>query len=181
MPRTKGKDRFRPAEALELQDIALWSTSLERDAEYEPALHAGRCHVQTIQSARPELYSVSVDDSEIDMSMLRVFVSLGVRSLFRDPAESDAEPVAIFTLEATFAVDYLVKDEKFVPSEEEFSEFVEFNCVHNAWPFWRQHVYDTLKRASLPVPAVPLFAGKPSGRSKKVVSRATRISSREET
>lgn len=90
--------------------------------------------------------------------MLRVYVDLGIRSVCR---EADVEE-ALYTLDAVFAVDYYVLA---TPTKEQFDAFVSFNSVHNVWQFWRQHVYDTLKRASLPVPAVPLFSG--AGNKKK--------------
>jgi len=89
--------------------------------------------------------------------------------MFRE--NDDAPEVALYTLEATYAVDYIVIS---APEREDLNRFIEFNCPHNAWPFWRQHVYDTLKRASLPVPAIPLFSSKPTGKKRKKINRVRR-------
>lgn len=42
-------------------------------------------------------------------------------------------------------------------SEEAVSEFVQFNVVHNVWPFWREHAFRTAVQAKLPTPIIPLF------------------------
>ncbi len=119
-----------------------------------------------MRSVQHELYSASVEGTAEDVAFLRTLVNLGLRSVIS--AVDEQPEIVLFTLEATFAVEYIVEKE---PQPKDFQEFLEFNCVHNAWPFWRQHVFDTLKRASLPVPIIPLFSGKKSAK-KRVRVRA---------
>jgi len=112
-------------------------------------------------------------DGHETTDLLRVLVTLGIRVVFAEQERGEAAP--LHTIEATFAVEYIVLKEF---SEKQFKNFCDFNCVHNVWPFWRQHVYDTLKKASLPVVAVPFYPGKPSGRKKarkKSVSGSAQI------
>lgn len=157
------RKKFDPTEYFFLNDIALWTTSLRREGEYRPSIHDGKTALQTMRSTSAEVVTVEFDGFEETVEVLRAYVSLGVRSVYR---HGENETV-IFTLEATFMVEYAISKQ---PAEEDLAQFVEFNCIHNVWPFWRHHVYDTLKRASLPVPIIPLFSGrvgkKPAKRSR---------------
>ncbi|WP_457097850.1 hypothetical protein [Lysobacter sp. P5_B9] len=155
--------QFDATEYFALNDIALWTTSLRRDVEYQSGIHDGKTVVQTMRSTTAETITAVFEGAEEPMDMLRTYVNFGVRSVFR--GDDDQQEVALYTLEATFAVEYAILK---MPSEDKLQSFVEFNCTHNAWPFWRQHVYDTLKRASLPVPVIPFFSGKPGGRPGKI-------------
>lgn len=145
-----------------LNDISLWDCSLRRDREFRWGEHtAESCATQTFRSVDTQLLEVEVHDEAERKIMLRALVKLGVRMVPND--QEDPDP--IYTLEATFCADYFVLSP---PPEDVFAKFIEFNCIHNVWPFWRQHVFDTLKRASLPVPSVPLYAGQSKYRKKKV-------------
>ncbi|MBH1826293.1 hypothetical protein I5W35_03965 [Stenotrophomonas maltophilia] len=145
---------------------------MSRDGSYDPSAHKGRLVAQSFQRATPDVFKVDVEGEDESSVLLRVLVNLGVRSVLQaDPhsvaehEDDDAHEEVIFTLEATFAVEYFVLDN---PSKEDFLGFVDFNCVHNVWPFWREHVLSTLRQASLPIPAVPLFAGRGSAKKKKI-------------
>lgn len=149
-----------PQDHLQINDIYLWSTSLERENEYQENLHRGRTTIQSRQDIQVEMLEAE-GENHVDADLLRVMVTLGIRVVFVE--QEGSEPAPLHTIEATFAVEYIVLKEF---SEKQFKNFCDFNCVHNVWPFWRQHVYDTLKKASLPVVAVPFYPGKPSGRKK---------------
>lgn len=145
-----------------LNDISLWESSLRRDHEFRWAEHTlDNCTTQTFRAVEPEILEVEVEGEEQKKLVLRALVRLGIRMV---PTEQK-DPDPIYTLEATFCADYFILTP---PSEETFQEFVDFNCIHNVWPFWRQHVFDTIKKASLPVPSVPLFAGQSKYRQKRV-------------
>ncbi len=150
-----------PQDYLQMNDIYLWSTTLEREAEYQPDIHRNKTTIQSRQSVEVELLDAVADDDNSPAKLLRALVTLGIRIMFADG--DGAEPQPLHTLEATFAAEYILLREI---EEKQYKEFCDFNCVHNVWPFWRQHVYETLKKASLPVVAVPFFPGKPSGRKK---------------
>lgn len=173
MARAK-KAEFVPAEHFVLNDISLWESSLSREVEYDLSRHGGKCVNQTFQAVRPELYEVVTSDgagsggAEEKSMLMRVLVSLGVRTICKEDGQEDK---VLHKLEATFAVDYFVIKP---PEAEQLQDFVSFNCVHNAWPFWRQHVFETFKKASLPVPAIPFFPGR-STRKKKVIASANKL------
>lgn len=146
-----------------LNDISLWETSLKRDREFRWGEHTtAGCTTQAYRTVEPEVVEAEVEGDDEPKTVLRALVKLGVRVLQKEDEEG-IDP--LFTLEATFCADYFVLT---APPQEVFDKFVEFNCIHNVWPFWRQHVFDTLKRASLPVPSVPLYANQSKYRRKKV-------------
>lgn len=164
---TSPKAAFDVTKYFALHDIVLWTTSLRRERDFQPELHQGKCATQSMRSVRPEFISALLEGDDEERNMLRALVTLGVREVFRD--EEADEEIVLHSLEATFAVDYFLAE--VLPSQKDFNGFVEFNCVHNVWPFWRQHVYDTFKRASLPVPIIPLFMGGASKKSKPQLRR----------
>lgn len=167
-------EAFEPAKFFVLNDISLWDTSLVRENDYEPGRHQGKCTIQAFQSVKPEFCEVVIGSGpesleEETRPMLRVLVALGVRSICKEEGRDDE---ILYSLEATFAVDYFVIEP---PEPAALEDFVKFNCVHNAWPFWRQHVFDIFKRASLPVPTVPFFPGR-AGRKKHRISKIRKLS-----
>jgi hypothetical protein len=150
-----------PKEFFQLQDIALWECRLTRNSEYLSAIHDERMQVQTRRGVRAELLEGTLPDGS-STRLLRAIASFALRAIVPPGATSgEASPdlTVLFELDASFAVTYAVTA---MPDDEKIEEFARWHCVHNAWPFWRQHVYDTLKRASLPLINVPLFSGRPS-------------------
>jgi hypothetical protein len=143
---------------LRISDLYLWESSFARETEYMPGLHEGKTRLQSTRHVSLEEADVQVDDEEERVPLWRAFVSFGVRSVIpREDDEGDGEPLVLHTLTATFAIDLFVVDENQTASDRVFAEFAEKNLPLLAWPFWRNHVYDTFKRASLPVPIVPLY------------------------
>lgn len=84
---------------------------------------------------------------------LRVLVSLGTRVVDQD---SGADPRVFFGVEADYLAVYLMVRPV---TQDALKAFAEFNAVHNVWPFWRQHVFDLLGQARLPMLQIPLFSG----------------------
>ena len=142
---------------LKIQDIALWETHLKRHVEYPIVEDLSKLRYETMRGVRADQVGACSDDgSEVDL--LKMLVSLGIRCVDDGVGHTEDDTEVIYTLEAVFSADYLVLGPL---DESEVAEFARFNAVHNVWPFWRQHVYDTLKRASLPVPEIPFFPGRP--------------------
>lgn len=142
-----------PADYLQLNDLYRWGSKFERGAEFQSDLHLGRTKLQSRHEVQSELLDAQTEDGE-DITVLRAKVSLGIRVNFVEA--DDVEPEFLHSLEAVFAVEYIVLRPL---SEEQMRDFCKFNCTHNVWPFWRQYVFDTLKSASLPVISVPFFPG----------------------
>ena len=93
-----------------------------------------------------------VDDEDGTIPILRAYVQLVVRGFDEDQQVSETQP--LFIIRGEYRVDYLEAKEL---TESELDAFTEFNSVHNVWPFWRQHVYEIVSRASLPRITIPLF------------------------
>lgn len=88
-------------------------------------------------------------------------VHLGLRVVARtaqDDGEGSSHDLQVLcAIEATITVEFEVLKREF--DEAELQDFLDRNAVHIAWPFWREHVFSTLRAASLPMVEVPLLAG----------------------
>ncbi len=148
---------FDPSLHFILLDVQLWETQLKRGIEYSPAMLDEQLGAQTRKGVQPQKFT-NTDEEGNTTQFLRVIVHLGLRALHAAEDEAEAaeslDERVLFELETSFAVIYQIVSE---PEPDDFEKFVRLNCVHNAWSFWRQHVFDTLKRASLPVLPVPLY------------------------
>jgi hypothetical protein len=61
-----------------------------------------------------------------------------------------------FQIVARFRLLYSL-DEGDAPDENDITQFVYWNAVFNAWPYWREYVSSTVNRAHLPVYMVPVM------------------------
>ena len=143
----------RAQDKLELRDIVLHTSCLERDPSIDPLLYP--THVRRKSKVKVSVDKVSfVDDEDGTIRILRAYVQLVVRGFDED--EDGPETDSLFTIQAEYRVDYL---ERKVLTEHELDAFTQFNSVHNVWPFWRHHVYETVSKASLPRITIPFFKG----------------------
>ena len=141
----------RAHDKLELRDIVLHPSSLERDANIDPLLYP--THVRRKSKVKVSVDKVSFEDDEDDtIRILRAYVQLVVRGYNEDEEGAETDP--LFTIQAEYRVDYLERKEL---TEYELDAFTQFNSVHNVWPFWRHHVYETVSKASLPRITIPFF------------------------
>ena len=145
----------RAQDKLELRDIVLHTSSLERDPGIDPLLyptHAGRKSKVKVSVDKVSF----VDDEGDTIRILRAYVQLVVRGYAEN--ENGPETDSLFTIQAEYRVDYLEQKKL---TENELDAFTQFNSVHNVWPFWRHHVYETVSKASLPRITIPFFRGIP--------------------
>lgn len=156
----KPASAWSPTDNLQIRDIALYASKFEQILDYSPSEHDGLTETQARQRVKGQLFEVQDAQTEKKISdEFRALVECGIRVVLKESKEADAGPDAavLFLLEATFAVSYEVVG--VLPQGDALDRFLNFNSVHNIWPFWRQHVYDTLKKASLPIVTIPFFAG----------------------
>jgi preprotein translocase subunit SecB len=113
--------------------------------------------------------NLDLDENGSKHRAMQVIIGLGVRVV------NSKKPTTIyFEIEADFIVLYHIKGEV---TEAALKAFAETNSTHNVWPFWRQHVYDTLQRARLPQVEVPLYSiGTRAGATMSVTSQLTKTS-----
>lgn len=136
--------------ALRLRDVQLHECKFERPLaiEVQADIKARQEHMRGVRFA--------VGEADIDgksHKLLQVLVKLGTRVV----AENDAKDQEIFfVIEAEFLVEYEMTE---ALEDSTIGAFANHNAVHNVWPFWRQHVYDTVQRARLPHLDIPLYAG----------------------
>jgi len=130
---------------IELQDIVLLDAHSQQSFEAQGSL---------VQQSRHWVDSAVVD---IDgKKCVQAVVDVGVRLV-------DAKDVLRCEVAARFLLSYQCKQDLSKEQLEALSD----NFVHNAWPFWRQHVFDLVQRSRLPRIEVPLFGGL----RKKVVAK----------
>ena len=140
---------------LELRDIVLHTSSLERDDSIDPLLYPTAIRQKSEVKVSVDRVSF-VDDEDDTIRILRAYVQLVVFGFDED--EEGGETQALFTIRAEYQVDYLEAKEL---TESDLDAFTQFNSVHNVWPFWRQHVYETISKASLPRITIPFFRAIP--------------------
>lgn len=139
------------AQALKLRDIQLFDALFDRPTTVfsaeQPAARQEHLHgVQYVMG------NAELEDGK-PHTIVQFLVHLGTR-VVSDVAEG--EPDIYFRIEAKFLVEYEMTS---TLEEDAIKAFAEYNAVHNAWPFWRQHVYDIVQRSRLPHLDVPLFPG----------------------
>lgn len=135
------------SQALRLKDIALFECHLARGKQPDGAPPLVLHHKRGVQFVRTK----SSPDAKFDDQL-----QVGVRLGYRVVDETAAEPQMVFEIEAEFAVSYTFTADI---AEEAIQAFANLNCAHIVWPFWRQHVFDTVARARLPQFEVPLLSG----------------------
>ena len=136
---------------LKLRDITLHSASFRRPTPTESETGGEISAVlQTKRGVRFEIGEIKEPGNST--TVLRVFVELGTRI-----ADAQGEnPSVYIEIEAEFCAEYAMLADL---REDVLKAFAQFNAVHNIWPFWRQHVFDTVQRARLSHIDVPLFSG----------------------
>jgi len=148
------------SEQLELLDIVLTRQVLET-ADDRYALSELVC-ANTTQQKHLHTSSAIVhyEQDGQTVTTLVAEVHLGVRLLDADMVsnEDDAEEqqqAAVAVIEAAFRAEYAVTE---LPTDHQIEEFVNFNAVHNVWPFWREVVFRLARSARLPAIWVPLYS-----------------------
>ena len=136
---------------LELRDISLHTSSLERDDGIDPLLYPTGVRQESEVKVSVDRVSFE-DDEDGTIRILRAYVQLVVFGIDADEQSEDKK--ALFAIRGKYRVDYLETKEL---TEVELDAFTQFNSVHNVWPFWRQHVYETISKAGLPRITVPFF------------------------
>jgi len=145
---------------LEFRDIVLHTCKLDRSPDLDPLLYPALVRQRAEHEVVTDrLYFADADDEEVEI--LRNYIRFLI-SAFEKPAEDEpsdsVDDTLLFSIEAEYRVDYLVIGDL---SDEEVEVFSKYNVVHNAWPFWRQHVYQTVRNAKLPHINIPFFRRDP--------------------
>jgi len=140
-------------EKLELLNILVDDLKFFRNKNIEIFEYPSTIQQQSLLSINSEVIDFKAESG--DFSILRVYVTAGVRAIDASEKAEDEEKV-LFTIEATHSVDYSLASKL---TDEEISEFSNFNSVHNVWPFWRQHVFQVVNSAGLPKINIPLMRG----------------------
>ncbi len=135
--------------SLELIDIHLYSTSITRFEEISSDSYPDEMGQQNKISIKAELLE-KADESD-DSRLIHAKVEFGLRFI---EEEEEGEIKNLAEIEACFIAKYHQLSEV---TEEAISEFMQFNVVHNVWPFWREHAFRSAAQAKLPTPMISLF------------------------
>ena len=149
---------------LELRDIALHTCSLTRDKTVDPNLYPFSVRAKSdVQVAVDQL--LFTDEESDEIPILRAYVRFSVAAFKKEDKSSKRQ---LFKIRAEYRVDYLVLKQL---TSLEIKAFGDYNAVHNIWPFWRQHVQQTVSQASLPRITIPLFRQAPNAPRRKRTPR----------
>lgn len=138
---------------LRLKDIMLATSRFQRPSD-ELVAEGEKLLQQHKRAVGFSVGSVVEAEEEIEKRVFQVLVHLGTRVVSDSIEQSEAAPH--FEIEAEFLVLYEMTGDI---EEAALTAFANFNAVHNAWPFWRQHVFDIVQRGRLPQLEIPLFSG----------------------
>lgn len=141
------------ADGLHLVDIYLLDFNFEAHKDYHPSIVFEGDSFKTQDKKEIKCKKAIIVDENGEKTLFLIEALLGIRAL--DDKEGNDEILdAVFTIEAKFRAEYLIKAADL--SEEALKEFSRHNGLHAIWPFWRQFVYDMMPRLRLPIPEVPL-------------------------
>lgn len=151
--------------ALKLRDIWLHSCGFQRPTALDDPSPSQNVSASILTKRGVRFEQGELTESESQIQILRVYIDLGIRIA---GTEGDEPPIYV-EIEAVYCAEYSVLKDV---SEEAIKAFAQFNAVHNVWPFWRHHVFDTVQRGRLPHIEVPLFSGPVTAESSDKVAEA---------
>ena len=136
---------------IKLLDIYQYSASVKRYVDLQSNDLLEDVYQQSKRSFKVELLEIEAKDNEPEL--MKVLVSLGNRFVVKTEDDaSNMEPLAHF--EAEFVALYEVKEEL---ENHAIEQFIQFNVLHNVWPFWREFVFRSADSMHLPKPDIPLM------------------------
>jgi hypothetical protein len=147
------------ANKLEFRDLVLHDNALIRAPDIEPLLYPYTIEQRSQLKVKVEQLGFFDSDDE-KIPILRAYIHFRVSGHDDSKRDSNKErsDEPLFSIQATFRVDYLIKQKL---TKSEIDVFSKYNAVHNVWPFWRQHVFYMVNNAKLPRVTVPLFRRPP--------------------
>ena len=138
-----------------LHDLFLYESEFTRGESFEGLSDKRPSGVLMEDMREVEAVQMPYFDGEEDNELLQIKVALGVRAIpDLETAEGKVSPSPLFTIQASFIVEYLTSAKL---EDESIRVFANKNGVHNVWPFWRQHVDDVVNRGRMPRIVIPLF------------------------
>lgn len=139
--------------SLELIDIHLYSTSIIRFEEISSNNYPEEMEQQNKISIKAEFLEKEGDSD--NSRLIHAKVEFGLRFI-EENKESEIKTLA--EIEACFIAKYHQQQEV---SDEAINKFMQFNVIHNVWPFWREYAFRSAAQAKLPTPIIPLFKPQP--------------------
>lgn len=135
--------------AMELLDLHLYTCSLERaDCDYDIFSPEIKKNQKNSAEINADIFE-PIEKTEDSFQLLNIKVSLKV-ALYNQ--ENQEKP--LYTISACFLAKYV---QRYELNENALKEFIQFNSLHNIWPFWREHALRVASLANLPKPQIQLM------------------------
>jgi hypothetical protein len=141
----------RIAQVVEIQTVELIGAHFDRVDE-------GPLPDAALDEATPDLGVFAEWGLSTDRHELGCLIHFA--ATFDDNVESDDpedEPLGPYYLFARFRVLYRIAEDGADLSPDDVAQFVMWNAVFNAWPYWREYLSSTINRAQLPRFLVPVM------------------------
>lgn len=149
---------FSPGKHFRLGNVRLVSSSFSTMPRIESEHIGDDDEIQTRRWNEAEIREGEFPDGTRKAGLF-VTVNLGIRRLRPHAPEGSVEAapdVTLYCVEASFRADFEVVEASY--GDEDLDRFSDANACHIVWPFWREHVFRTLRDAALPMVDVPLLA-----------------------
>lgn len=135
--------------AMELLDLHLYTCSLDR-SDYEFDIFS--FEIKKHQKNKIEIHAKTLKPTE---QINDFFQALNIKvSLTTALYTQEDEKNPAYTISACFLAKYV---QRYEVNEEAVKEFIQFNALHNVWPFWREHALRTAAQANIPKPKIQLI------------------------
>lgn len=135
--------------SLEVKDIYVNSCSVERHVDITDSDFPEEMFQQASLGISAEFWEPTEENPQKE-KIIKVKVDLGLRFV----AGEDDELIVLAEIKACFVAEYIQTGEA---SQEALDEFIQFNTVHNVWPFWREHAFRVSAETRLPRPQIGLY------------------------
>jgi len=128
---------------IEIENIVLVGAHFERIDDHQPIPSS------VVEPTDPPELGIARPEWEIDQEKGRLGCIFTFMTTFPDP--EPYEVIARFRLTYTFNAEVELV-------ESDVQQFVNWNAVFNAWPYWREYLTSTVNRAGLPRFLAPVMA-----------------------
>lgn len=149
---------FSPSRHFRLRNVRLVSSTFTTAERIEWERMEGADEVEALRWNSAEIREGKLPNDTKETGLF-VTVKVGIRRVRPAPPNDETGNAArkvLYCVEAAFRTDFEILDASY--SDEDLARFSSANACHLVWPFWREHVFRTLRDAALPLIEVPLLA-----------------------
>lgn len=123
---------------------------------FDPLFDAGKGYRLQFKHHVTKAAIIELKENGADLAVFRVYIDVGVRLLRKSVAKSKKDSALVAQIEASYCVDYRLKDKKLKDDAEALDEFALKNASYHLWPYWREFAMSQALRMNLPKIALPV-------------------------